>query len=133
MREGGVHTISLKNTSLHKIRCGSESGYDTSLVARLECPLSGRVSCPVAGFQAPDVVMVATERITVTMRDLDRCKVVQDVVDGKLEPRRAAARPELTTRQIRRFVAPLPQPVPTPCRNALDCDRRERGDGGTGL
>ena len=25
MREGGVHTISLKNTSLHKIRCGSIS------------------------------------------------------------------------------------------------------------
>ncbi|MCA8073947.1 hypothetical protein [Burkholderia vietnamiensis] len=68
-----------------------------------------------------------------TTRDQDRFKVAQDVADGKLEPRRAAARPELTTRQIRRFVARLPEPIPTPCRNALDCDRMERGDGGTGL
>ncbi|PMS16401.1 integrase [Trinickia dabaoshanensis] len=49
--------------------------------------------------------MAATERITMTMRELDRFKVIQDVVDGKLQPWRAADRLELTTRQIRRLAA----------------------------
>lgn len=49
--------------------------------------------------------MAATERITMTMRELDRFKVIQDVVDGKLQPWRAAERLELTTRQIRRLAA----------------------------
>ncbi|KVL59073.1 hypothetical protein WT01_14525 [Burkholderia cepacia] len=51
--------------------------------------------------------MAATERITMTMRELDRFKVIQDVADGKLKPWRAAERLELTTRQIRRPVARL--------------------------
>lgn len=49
--------------------------------------------------------MAATERITMTMRELDRFKVIQDVVDGKLQPWRAADRLGLTTRQIRRLAA----------------------------
>jgi hypothetical protein len=49
--------------------------------------------------------MAATERITMTMRELDRLKVIQDVVDGRLKPLRAAERLGLTTRQIRRLVA----------------------------
>ncbi|MBN3833556.1 hypothetical protein [Burkholderia sp. Ac-20344] len=44
--------------------------------------------------------MAATERITMTMRELDRFKVIQDVADGKLKPWRAAERLELTTRQM---------------------------------
>ncbi|MGS0979383.1 ISNCY family transposase [Burkholderia glumae] len=48
--------------------------------------------------------MAATERITMTMRELDRLKVIQDVVDGRLKPLRAAERLGLTTRQIRRLV-----------------------------
>ncbi|KWB21237.1 ISNCY family transposase [Burkholderia ubonensis] len=51
--------------------------------------------------------MAATERITMTMRELDRFKVIQEVADGKLKPWRAAERLELTTRQIRRLVARL--------------------------
>ncbi len=51
--------------------------------------------------------MAATERITMTMRELDRFKVIQDVADGKLKPWRAAERLELTTRQTRRLVARL--------------------------
>ncbi len=43
----------------------------------------------------------------VTMRELDRFKVIQDVVDGKLKPWRAAERLELTTRLIRRLVGRL--------------------------
>jgi hypothetical protein len=51
--------------------------------------------------------MAATERITMTMRELDRFKVIQDVTDGKLKPWRAAERLGLTTRQIRRLVKRL--------------------------
>ena len=40
-----------------------------------------------------------------TMRELDRFKVIQDVADGKLKPSRAAERLGLTTRQIRRWSA----------------------------
>jgi hypothetical protein len=49
--------------------------------------------------------MAATERITI--RELDRFKVIQDVRDGKLTPWRAAERLGLTSRQIRRLVERL--------------------------
>jgi transposase len=42
-----------------------------------------------------------------TMRELDRFKVIQGVADGKLKPWRAAEQLRLTTRQIRRLVARL--------------------------
>lgn len=48
-----------------------------------------------------------TKTITMSMRELDRFKVIQDVADGKLKPWRAAERLELTTRQVRRLVARL--------------------------
>ncbi|QBR03997.1 ISNCY family transposase [Paraburkholderia pallida] len=51
--------------------------------------------------------MAAAERITMTMRELDRLKVIQDVMDGRLKPLRAAQRLGLTTRQIRRLVGRL--------------------------
>ena len=51
--------------------------------------------------------MNATGTITMTMRELDRFKVIQDVADGKLKPWRAAERLELTTRRVRRLVARL--------------------------
>lgn len=51
--------------------------------------------------------MAATERITMTMRELDRFKVIQDVADRRLKPWQAAERLGLTTRQIRRLVARL--------------------------
>jgi hypothetical protein len=56
--------------------------------------------------------MAATERITMTMRELDRFKVIQDVADGRLKPWRAAQRLGLTTRQIRRLVARLREDGP---------------------
>jgi transposase len=40
-----------------------------------------------------------------TMRELDRFKVIQDVTEGRLKPWRAAERLGLTTRQVRRLVA----------------------------
>jgi hypothetical protein len=51
--------------------------------------------------------MAATERITMTMRELDRFKVIQHVADGRLKPWRAAERLGLTTRQTGRLVARL--------------------------
>lgn len=42
-------------------------------------------------------------RVTVSMRELDRLKCIQAIVDGDLKPIRAAERLGLTTRQIRRL------------------------------
>jgi hypothetical protein len=42
-------------------------------------------------------------RVTFAMRDLDRLKCIQAVVDGDLEPIKAADRLGLTTRQVRRL------------------------------
>jgi transposase len=79
--------------------------------------------------------MAATERITMTMRELDRYKVIQDVADGVLKPRRAAERLGLTTRQIRRLVARLQEHGPSglvsarrskPSNNRLDAETADR-------
>jgi len=66
--------------------------------------------------------MAATERITMTMRELDRFRVIQDVADGKLQPWRAAERLGLTTRQIRRLVGQLREHGP----QGLVSQRRSR-------
>ena len=42
--------------------------------------------------------------ITMAMRELDRLKVIQAVIDGTLKPGRAAERLGLTDRQVRRLV-----------------------------
>jgi transposase len=49
--------------------------------------------------------MKPTERVTLTMRELDRLKVVQAVVDRILKPGLAAQRLQLTVRQVERLVA----------------------------
>ncbi|WP_161556556.1 hypothetical protein [Burkholderia pyrrocinia] len=46
--------------------------------------------------------MAATERITITMRELDRLKVIQSVVETNLKPGRAAERLGLSVRQLSR-------------------------------
>ncbi|GAB5100017.1 ISNCY family transposase [Caballeronia sp. HLA56] len=51
--------------------------------------------------------MAATDTITMSMRELDRFKVIQSVVDGLLKPWRAAERLGLSTRQVRRLSARL--------------------------
>ena len=48
--------------------------------------------------------MAGTGIITMSMREIDRLKVIQAVVDGNLKPMQAAARLALTTRQIQRLV-----------------------------
>lgn len=47
--------------------------------------------------------MQRTGIVTMAMRELDRLKVIQSVVDGLLKPSRAAERLGLTTRQIQRL------------------------------
>src|SRR5271156_2021054 len=54
-------------------------------------------------FRVLETSMVVTERITMTMQEVDRFKVIQDVTEGRLKPWRAAERLGLTTRQIRRL------------------------------
>jgi hypothetical protein len=43
--------------------------------------------------------MIRIPKVTMTMRELDRLKCIQAVVDGDLKPIRAADRLGLTTRQ----------------------------------
>jgi len=68
-------------------------------------------------------------RVTMTMRDLDRLKCIQAVVDGNLKPGRAAERLGLTTRQVRRLTRRYAQEGPVglisrhrnrPSNNRLD-------------
>ena len=47
--------------------------------------------------------MTQHTRVTLAMRDLDRLKCIQAVVDGDLKPLKAAERLGLTTRQVRRL------------------------------
>ncbi len=50
--------------------------------------------------------MAVADRITMTMRELDRFKVIQSVVDGQLKPWRAAERLGVSRRQA------TPEPLP---------------------
>lgn len=43
-------------------------------------------------------------RVTMSMRELDRLKCIQAVIDGEMKPARAAERLRLTVRQIERLV-----------------------------
>jgi hypothetical protein len=70
-----------------------------------------------------------------TMREVDRFKVVQLVADGVLKPWRAAQRLGLTTRQVRRLVARLREGGPSglvsgrygkPSNNRLDAGTAAR-------
>jgi len=79
------------------------------------------------------------DTITMTMRELDRLKVVEAVVRGKLKPWRAAEKLQLSTRQIERLAARYRQDGPaglvsrkrgsTPGNRALDrgLEARVRG------
>jgi Helix-turn-helix domain len=68
-------------------------------------------------------------RVTFAMRDLDRLKCIQAVVDGDLKPIRAAERLGLTSRQIRRLarryaaqgpIGLIPRSINRPSNNRLD-------------
>jgi transposase len=56
--------------------------------------------------------MVRRARVTFLMRDLDRLRCVQGVVDGQLRLYQAAERLGLTTRQVRRMVRRYEQEGP---------------------
>ena len=70
-------------------------------------------------------------RVTFAMRDLDRLKCIQAVIDGDLKPGRAAERLGLTGRQVRRLARRYAQEGPIgltsrrfdrPSNNRLDSD-----------
>ncbi|MBF6990829.1 ISNCY family transposase [Cupriavidus sp. IK-TO18] len=76
--------------------------------------------------------MAGTEVITVSMRELDRLKTVQAVVDGQLRPGVAAERLEITDRQFRRLLERYRQEGPSglisrrrgrPSNNRMPADR----------
>ena len=47
--------------------------------------------------------MIRIPKVTTTMRDLDRLKCIQGLIDGQLNQTAVAARLGLTTRQVRRL------------------------------
>ena len=55
-------------------------------------------------FQFKEVAVVKTETITMTMREVDRLKTIQAVMDGGLTALMAADRLRLTKRQVNRLV-----------------------------
>ncbi|MGO4579608.1 ISNCY family transposase [Cupriavidus sp. 2TAF22] len=76
--------------------------------------------------------MARPEVITVSMRELDRLKTVQAVVDGQLRPSVAAERLEITDRQFRRLLERYRQEGPSglasrrrgrPSNNRMPVDR----------
>ncbi|WP_316157413.1 ISNCY family transposase [Cupriavidus sp. BIC8F] len=76
--------------------------------------------------------MARSEVITVSMRELDRLKTVQAVVDGQLRPGVAAERLQITDRQFRRLLERYRQEGPSglvsrkrgrPANNRLSADR----------
>ena len=81
--------------------------------------------------------MAGSEIITVSMRELDRLKTVQAVVDGQLRPGVAAERLEITDRQFRRLLeryrqegpsgwSPSSAAAPARLLQGADPDRRQR-------
>jgi hypothetical protein len=48
--------------------------------------------------------MIRTPKVTMTMRELDRLKCIQGLIDGQYKQHAVAARLGLTTRQVRRMV-----------------------------
>ena len=50
------------------------------------------------------VTMAGTGSITMSMREIDRLKAIQAVIDGHQKPMQAARRLNLTTRQVQRLV-----------------------------
>ena len=51
--------------------------------------------------------MIRIPKVTMSMRELDRLKCIQGLIDGQLKQTAVAARLGLTTRQVRRLVAPI--------------------------
>jgi transposase len=58
----------------------------------------------IAGTPEGAPAMNATGTITMTMREVDRLKVIEAVTDGRLKPGQAAGRLGLSVRQIERLV-----------------------------
>jgi hypothetical protein len=56
--------------------------------------------------------MIRTPKVTLTMRELDRLKCIQGVIDRQLKPYQAAERLGMTTRQVRRLVRRYAQEGP---------------------
>src|ERR1700687_1338175 len=56
--------------------------------------------------------MIRIPKVTMTMRELDRLKCIQGLIDGQLKQHAVAARLGLTTRQVRRLVRRYEQQGP---------------------
>jgi hypothetical protein len=77
-----------------------------AVVAKFKCPLWSALA-PV--FWSPkdwtgSLAMVRIARVSISMRELDRLKCIQELIDKQLKQRAVAERLGLTVRQIRRLV-----------------------------
>jgi hypothetical protein len=75
-----------------------------SCASRLKSPCARKKPSWLMSQQVCDW-SAATEGVTLTMRELDRLKVIQAVVDRILKPELGAQRLQLTVRQVERLVA----------------------------
>lgn len=67
--------------------------------------LAGDICRSISPLTARRSVMRQLARVTMSMRELDRLKGIQGIVDGDLKPIRAAERLGLSTRQVRRLAS----------------------------
>jgi transcriptional regulator GlxA family with amidase domain len=56
--------------------------------------------------------MIRIPKVTMTMRELDRLKCIQGLIDGQLKQHAVATRLGMTTRQVRRLVRQYEQQGP---------------------
>ena len=69
-------------------------------------------------------------QVTMTMRELDRLKVIQGIVDRELRATQAAERLQMSVRQIRRLADRYRLESPLGCRSRASCGRRRSNSRG---
>ncbi len=70
------------------------------------------VHSPLTVFAVWEIAMIRISKVTITMRELDRLKCIQGLIDGQLKQHMVATRLGLTTRQVRRLVRRYEQQGP---------------------
>jgi hypothetical protein len=63
--------------------------------------------------------MEANEQVTLTMREIDRLRVIRDVLEGRLRQAQAGAQLQLSTRQVRRLCRRVERSGPHGIRHGL--------------
>src|ERR1700675_4680104 len=70
------------------------------------------IHSPQTSLRPGRLVMIRIPKVAMTMRELDRLKCIQGLIDGQLKQHAVATRLGLTTRQVRRLVRSYEQQGP---------------------